>query len=95
MKRLLLVSLFLSLFLMPSAYARTVEIKVYGLTCSFCADSLQRTFKKMKSVLKVNVSLKLRKVRLVTKKNAPSLATLKKAVIDTGFTPVKVTIIAK
>ncbi|NOX14642.1 MAG: heavy-metal-associated domain-containing protein [Epsilonproteobacteria bacterium] len=95
MKRLLLISLFLGAFLIPSTYARVVEIKVYGMTCSFCSDSLQRTFEKMKSVSKVNVSLKKQIVRLVTKKNTPSLAALKKAVIDTGFTPTKITIITK
>ncbi len=94
MKRLYLcIALLLSL--QPqSAWSRTVEIDVYGMTCSFCVDGLQRKFKQMKSVSKVQVSLKLKKVRLVTKKNQPNLTTLKQAVIDAGFTPTKISILS-
>jgi copper chaperone CopZ len=93
MKQLLLVTL-LSLFMsLQITYARTIEIEVHGMTCPFCVDSLERKFNKMKSVSKVDVSLKLKKVRLETDENLPSLETIKQSVLDAGFTPTKITVL--
>ena len=92
MKRLLILGL-LALLPMQLVFARTVEIDVHGMTCPFCVDSLERKFKKMVSVNKVEVSLKLKKVRLETDANAPTIAAIKQAVLDTGFTPTKVTVL--
>ncbi len=89
----LMISLALILATMPAAFARTVEVDVYGMTCPFCVDSLQRKFSKMAHVNKVDVSLKLKKVRLETDANAPDIKTIKKAVLDAGFTPTRVTIV--
>ena len=87
----LLILLFLVLQL-QSVWSRTVEIDVHGMTCAFCVDGLQRKFRRMQAVSKVQVSLKLKKVRLVTEENQPDLATLKQTVIDAGFTPTKISI---
>lgn len=95
MKKLILTSLFFIMIVIQSTFARTVEIEVHGMTCSFCVDSLERKFKKMKHVSKVDVSLELKKIILETDKNNPSLEDIKKAVLDTGFTPVKVEVILK
>jgi Cu+-exporting ATPase len=92
-KKIAIASLVSTLFLSPFALARTVEVSVHGMTCAFCVDSLQRKFKKMKAVSKVEVSLKQKKVRLETQASAPSLASIKQAVLDAGFTPTKITII--
>jgi len=92
MKIIAVIVLFASFLLSPASYARTVEIDVYGMTCSFCVDSLQRTFKKMEHVSKVEVSLKQKKIRLETTDDQPSLETLKQAVLETGFTPTKITV---
>lgn len=89
----LIIPLF-CLFLLPALQARTLEIDVHGMTCAFCADSLERKFKKMDAVSKVEISLKLKKIRLETKADAPDIETVKKAIIDAGFTPVKVKEIA-
>ncbi len=89
----LLILVFLVLQL-QSAWSRTVEIDVHGMTCAFCVDGLERKFRQMKAVSKVQVSLKLKKVRLVTEENQPDLATLKQAVIDAGFTPTKISILS-
>lgn len=70
--------------------ARTVEIDVYGMTCAFCVDSLERKFGKMEHVSKVEVSLKNKKIRLETDNTLPTVETIKQTVLDTGFTPVKV-----
>ncbi len=90
----LLVSLFLSsAFLLPSSsYARTVNIDVHGMTCGFCASSLERRFKSMKSVSAVSVSLKDKTVYLETEPTSPDLATIKQTIINAGFTPIKIEI---
>ncbi len=95
MKNLFLTALLFAMLFVQSTFARTVEIDVYGMTCPFCVDSLERKFKKMDSVSNVNVSLKLKKVRLETDANSPSLKALKKAVTEAGFTPVKIRVISK
>ncbi|MDX8379958.1 MAG: cation transporter [Gallionella sp.] len=91
MKKLLMIALAMGLGIIHSVYARTIEIEVYGMTCPFCVDSLERKFGKMQSVSKVEVSLKQKKIRLVTDKTRPSIKTIKQAVLDAGFTPVKIT----
>ncbi len=95
MKKLLIASLLVGAFMVPSTFARTVEIDVHGMTCAFCADSLDRKFKKMDGISKVDVSLKSKKIRLVTAQNSPSIDAIKQAVLDTGFMPTKVTVVAK
>ena len=64
MWKIVVTVLVMSLSLVQSIEARTVEIDVHGMTCAFCVDSLERKFKKIKTVTKVDVSLKLKKIRL-------------------------------
>ncbi len=90
-----LTVLMTTLFLLQTVAARTVEIDVHGMTCPFCVDSLERKFKKMPAVKKVEISLKHKKVRLETEANTPKLEAIKQAVLDAGFTPTKVTVIAE
>jgi len=92
MKKLFLLVLFSSLWTIQTAHARVVEIDVHGMTCAFCVDSLERKFGKMKSISRVEISLKQKKVRLETDENLPSIETIKQTVLDSGFTPVKVTV---
>lgn len=93
MKQLITLTLFYALLLTQIASARTVEIEVHGMTCAFCVDSLERRFEQMDSVSKVQVSLKMKKVRLETDENSPSIEFIHKTVLDTGFTPVKITVL--
>ena len=95
MKKILLIAISSILLFTQFSYARTVEVSVYGMTCAFCVDSLERKFSKMKSVSNVAVSLKLKQVRLETSANQPSIDTIKQTILDAGFTPTNVTIIAK
>ena len=78
--------------LADSAFARTVEVEVHGMTCAFCVDSLARKFREMDSVDKVQVSLKAKIVRLETDDNLPTIESIKKAVRDAGFTFKKITV---
>ena len=93
MKQLLILSLLGYTFLMHTVAAKTIEIDVHGMTCAFCVDSLERKFAKMKSIDKVQVSLKLKKVRLETKEDNPDIEIIKQAILDAGFTPIKVTVL--
>lgn len=77
-----------------TTFAKTLEIDVHGMTCAFCVDSLERKITAMPSVTKVQVSLKANKVRLETDGDTPSVETIRQAVLDAGFTPVKVTVIS-
>jgi len=90
MKKLLIIGL-MGLLLSPLSFARTIEVEVHGMTCSFCVDALQRKFNKVPHVTKVEVSLKLKKLRLQTNDDAtPTLEEVKQTVLDSGFTPVKI-----
>jgi len=93
MKKLLIVGL-LGLLITSSSFARTIEAEVHGMTCSFCVDALQRKFNKVPHVTKVDVSLKLKKLRLQTDNDTtPTLDEVKKTILDSGFTPVKIEVI--
>ncbi len=89
--RPLLITALLTIGLMQPAPARTLEIEVYGMTCAFCVDSLQRTFNKNEEVEKVDVSLEQKKVRLETRGDLPSVETIRQMILDAGFTPIKIT----
>jgi copper chaperone CopZ len=78
---------------MQTSYARTVEVEVYGMTCAFCAENMTRKFELFESVSRVDVSLKLKKIRLETDDNLPSIETINQTIIDAGFTPVKTTVL--
>lgn len=90
---ILMTILLFAAFIMQVANARTVEIDVHGMTCAFCVDSLERKFGKMKSISKVEVSLKNKKIRLETDDTLPAIETIKQTVLDTGFTPVKIKVL--
>ena len=90
MRQIMIIATLVSGLIQP-ALARTLEVEVYGMTCAFCVDSLQRSFNKNEDVVKVDVSLEQKKVRLETKGNLPSVETIRQMVLDAGFTPIKVT----
>ena len=89
--RHLLITALLTIGLLQPVLARTLEIEVFGMTCAFCVDSLQRTFNKNENVKKVDVSLEQKKVRLETKGDLLSVETIRQMIFDAGFTPIKVT----
>lgn len=91
--RHLLVAAIIAIGLLPSALARTLEIEVHGMTCAFCVDSLQRIFNKNQLVKRVDISLEQKKVRLVTEGNLPTEETIRKMVLDAGFTPTRITVL--
>lgn len=95
MKRWLTLTLLaIAMMMAQTAFAKTLEVEVHGMTCAFCVDSLERKLTAMPSVFKVQVSLKANKVRLETDGDTPSIETIRQAILNAGFTPVKVTVIS-
>ena len=91
MKRVLLTFSLLALAWSNSLSAEQIEIDVHGMTCAFCVDSLQRNLGKLPDVESAEVSLKLKKVRLETAGDTVDIERIKQTVLDSGFTPVKIT----
>ena len=82
--------LLVALVLSGATIADTIEVDVQGLTCAFCVDSLQRQLKKLPDIEQVDVSLKSKKVRIVSSAEHMDLVRIRKIVIDSGFTPVTI-----
>ena len=70
--------------------ATTIEVDLHGLTCAFCVDSLQRQLKKLPDIKQVDVSLKAKKVRIVSSAEHIDVDQIREIVIDSGFTPANI-----
>ena len=68
------------------ANAGTIEMKVYGLVCSFCAQGIEKTLRKNPATQDVVVSLEHKLVAVATRDGAdiPD-AELVKALTDAGY----------
>lgn len=68
------------------AAATTIEMKVHGLVCSFCAQGIEKTLRKNPATADVFVSLENQLVAVATKEGAdiPD-AELRKALTDAGY----------
>ena len=94
MKQIILnITIGSALLAMSLSHAETPEVKVYGMTCAFCVDSLQRRLSKLDGVESVNVSLDNGLVRLHTDSPMTDFDTIKSAVLDTGFTPQEIRVL--
>lgn len=80
-----LVALVLAL-VSGSAGAATIEMKVYGLVCAFCAQGIEKTLRKNPATTDVVVSLEQQLVAIATRDGAdiPD-AELKRALTDAGY----------
>jgi copper chaperone CopZ len=76
-----------TLLLSVAASAGTIEMKVNGLVCAFCAQGIEKTLKGYPATADVVVSLENRLVAVATKdgQDIPD-AELKKALTDAGYT---------
>ena len=93
MKKSFILSLIIFFSIAQSVLAKSVEIEVHGMTCAFCVDSLERKFKQMESVSKVQVSLKAKKVRFEINEESPNIEKIRQTVLDAGFTPIKISLL--
>ena len=69
--------------------AETVEIDIHGMSCAFCVEGLQKQLSKLPDVAKVEVSLKLKKVRIQSKGEELDMERVRGAIVDAGFTPLE------
>ena len=69
-----------------TAQAATIEMKVYGLVCGFCAQGIEKTLRKNPATSDVVVSLEHKLVAVSTKdgQDIPD-AELRRALTDAGY----------
>ena len=85
MKKLVLTTLALAVFC-ATAGAGTIEMKVYGLVCSFCAQGIEKTLRKNPATADVVVSLEDKLVAITTREGQDiSDAELTRALKDSGY----------
>jgi mercuric ion binding protein len=84
--RQLLISLAVAAVLLGTARAATIEMKVNGLVCAFCAQGIEKTLRKYPATADVVVSLKHHLVAIATKEgqDIPD-AELTQALKDAGY----------
>jgi copper chaperone CopZ len=84
MKQILLTTLLAALSL--TAAADTIEMKVYGLVCGFCAQGIEKTLRKNPATEDVVVSLEDKLVAVATRpgQDIPD-AELTQALTDAGY----------
>lgn len=80
------ILLVLLALLSTGAGAGTIEMKVNGLVCGFCAQGIEKTLRKNPATVDVVVSLEDRLVAVATKEGQDiSDADLKKALTASGY----------
>lgn len=92
------ISVILLSLLLSTAYAVSTPVitaKVYGMTCQFCAYGLKKKLSGLDGVKRVRVSLRSKQAVIFVKPNYPTrnlLKSVKKAIIDAGYTPKQIII---
>lgn len=83
---------FALLVLMSSvAYANEIKISVKGMVCSFCAQGIEKSFKKESTVEKINVELEKNLVTLKLKSDQTlDDSKIKKIIEDAGYNVEKI-----
>ena len=85
MKRLLCLGTILMLVSWPAS-ADTIEMKVYGMVCGFCAQGIEASLRKNPAVVDVLVSLENKLVVVETRASEDiDDAALTKAIADAGY----------
>jgi copper chaperone CopZ len=89
MKKIILIAL---IGLSPlMSYAGEVNVKVNGMVCAFCTNTLEKSFKSKGEVDKVHVDLDKKNIHIVFKESQDlSDEEIKKVVTDAGYTVVEV-----
>jgi copper chaperone CopZ len=75
-----------ALLLGAAAQAGTIEMKVYGLVCGFCAQGIEKTLRRNPATADVVVSLENQLVAIATREGADiSDAELTRALTESGY----------
>lgn len=76
-----------------AAEHQVLEVEVKGMTCPFCAYGIEKNLSKLPGVAKAQVSLEVKKARVVMQPgHAPDEARVRKVILDSGFTPGEATV---
>ncbi len=88
----LTVLLFLPLSL-RAANTQVIDIEIKGMSCKFCAYSVQKNLGKLPEIDKAEVNIDTQKAHIVMHEDRQAnVEQLKEKITESGFTPVKVTI---
>jgi copper chaperone CopZ len=81
-----------ALFMMPAiSQAKPITVQVKGMVCGFCAQGIEKKFKALPEIGKVNVDLETKLVSLDTKDGqAVPDDEIKKIISDAGYDVVKI-----
>ena len=87
MKTLVQIATVLAVLVASSTRATTIEMRVNGLVCAFCAQGIEKKLRKLPATDAVLVNLEQRLVAVSLKegKDIPD-ADLRKALTDAGYT---------
>ncbi len=78
---------FILLLISQLTFAGQIHVGVNGMVCAFCANGIEKTFKKEASVEKVDVDLEKKIVSITTKKDKDiSDDHLKELITKAGYT---------
>lgn len=94
MKQILLTLTGMLLFPLSlmAAGEQVVDIDIEGMSCKFCAFSVQKNLSKLPGVDKAEVSIDDKRAHIVMAPGQHAdVEILKQKITDSGFTPVKVT----
>lgn len=87
MKKLIQSAVALAVLVSACATAATIEMRVNGLVCAFCAQGIEKKLRKLPATADVVVSLEQRLVAVALKdgQDIPD-SDLRKALTDAGYT---------
>ena len=93
MKKLLItvVSVFLFPMALMASELQVIDIDIEGMSCKFCAHSVQKKMTKLPYVKKAEVNIDTKKAHIVVAEGQQAnIDELKQKILDSGFKPVKV-----
>jgi len=84
-KKTLVAALLLSLAT-PAIHATTIEMKVHGMVCGFCAQGIEKSLRKLPATAEVTVSLENQLVAVTTRDGTDITDTdLHKLIEEAGY----------
>jgi copper chaperone CopZ len=91
MRNLLLVLMVLWSCSVSADGGPVVDIEVQGMSCPFCVYGVEKSLKRIPWVQSVDVDLKAGRARVLMQPGGePDIERFRKAILDAGFTPGKV-----
>jgi copper chaperone CopZ len=87
----IIITLVFGFFAANFSFAETVNVKVNGMVCAFCAQGIKKKFEGNNSIESVDVNLDSKIVKVVVKKeNKLSDEEIKKSITEAGYVVEKI-----